>query len=187
MPEAAPLRLFVAVEIPEDVKRTVASAIAPWHERFPKARWPPQENWHATLVFLGRTWPRLRPWVEEQVAAVAHRTVPFEARIEGLGAFPSPRRARVLWAGIAGDGAPAALAGAVAAALADEFPPESRPFHAHLTVARSDPPIALPDEFALTPLASEPFRVDRLVLFQSHLRRPAPVYEPLLAAPLEGV
>ncbi len=91
-PEAPPLRLFVAVEIPEDAKRAVASATEPWRERFPKARWPPEENWHVTLVFLGRTWPRLRPWVEERVAAVARRTAPFEARIDGLGAFPSARR-----------------------------------------------------------------------------------------------
>jgi len=64
--------------------------------------------------------------------------------------------------------------------MAKEFEPEKRAFTAHLTVARFDPPVSLEkQEIAVTDVASEPFAVERLVLYRSHLRRPAPIYEPV--------
>jgi 2'-5' RNA ligase len=183
--EAKPLRLFVAVEVPEDAKRVVAEAVAPWREEFPRARWAPLENWHVTLKFLGSTWPRLMEWVMETVRDVAVRAAPFESRLSGLGSFPSPRRARVVWAGLDdGAGAMAGIAGALDEALAREFRAERRAFRPHLTVARSDPPLRLPESFGDSVLEAEPFTVGRLVLFRSHLRRPAPRYEPLQSFPL---
>lgn len=184
-PEAKPQRLFVAVEVSEQAKRAVAHAIEPWRQAFPQGRWVPAENWHVTMKFLGSTWPRLVSWVEEAVAAVAAFHPPATARIRGLGAFPTLSRARVLWAGV---DEPANTLSAIVAdldlALEAEFRAESRPFHAHLTVARSQPPLALPEPFAATALGSDPFTIDRLVLFRSHLQRPAPRYEPLGAFPL---
>ena len=107
--------------------------------------------------------------------------------MRGLGAFPSAGRARVLWAGLDDDpGAIAALAAAARDALAHEFPPETRAFSAHLTVARSDPPLTLPAAFTETPLESEPFSLDALVLMRSRVRRPAPVYELVATFPLGG-
>jgi 2'-5' RNA ligase len=93
----------------------------------------------------------------------------------------------VLWAGLGGDdGGFARLATGLDDALSDEFPPERRPFHPHLTVARSDPPVPLPPAFAETALASDPWEVDHVVLFRSHLRRPAARYEPLDRSSLRG-
>ena len=179
-PEARPLRLFVAVEVPEDATRAVATAVEPWRLSSPQARWVPAKNWHVTLKFLGNTLPRLVGWVEETVAAVASSHPPTNARVHGLGAFPSPGRARVLWAGIDEPaGVLVSIAAGLEAALGAEFPTETRPFHPHLTVARSDPPLRLPEAYAVTPIVSEPFPIDRLVLYRSHLQRPAPRYEPL--------
>ena len=178
-PEAKPLRLFVAVEIPEDVKDVVEAAFAPWREAFPKARWVPRENLHVTLKFLGRTWPRLVDWVPEQVEAAATAVSPFLARLEGVGSFPSAKRGRALWAGFADMEPIGALAAEIETALIDEFPTEKRPFHPHLTVARSDPPLKLPSSYTATELESEEWEVDHVVLVRSHLGRPAPRYEPL--------
>jgi RNA 2',3'-cyclic 3'-phosphodiesterase len=184
-PEATALRLFVAIEIPAEARNEVAAAIAPWRGEFPHARWVPAQNWHVTMKFLGATYPRLRGWVEERVGNAAARASPFSTRIVGLGSFPSARRARVVWAGLDdADGRMAALAGGVDDSLARRFEAERRPFTAHLTVARSDPPLRLPEGFVETPLETPSFEVDRLVLFRSHLRRPAPRYEPLATFPL---
>jgi 2'-5' RNA ligase len=184
-PEAKPLRLFVATEVPEDVRAAVAGAVAPLRERFPKARWVPPQNQHVTLKFLGSTYPRLVGWVTATVGEVASRHAPFATRVAGLGAFPNTRRARVLWAGL--DDAGSAfehLAADLDEALSREFKPEKRAFTPHLTVARFDPTVAVdPNEMAFE---SEPFEVGRIVLFRSHLRRPAPVYEPLLVEALQG-
>jgi 2'-5' RNA ligase len=184
-PEAKPLRLFVAAEVPEQVKDAVDEAFAPWREQFPKARWAPRENWHVTLKFLGRTWPRLADWVPRQVEAAATDVEPFRTRVTGVGGFPSSAKARVLWAGLDDeDGRVAGLVASIEGGLLEEFRAESRAFHPHLTVARSDPPVKLPPEFAETPLLTEEWQVDHVVLFRSHLRRPAPLYEPLARFPL---
>jgi 2'-5' RNA ligase len=186
-PEAKPLRLFVAIEIPEPVKAAVEEAFRPWREAFPRARWVPRENWHVTLKFLGRTWPRLREWVPERIEAAARGLDPFPTRFTGVGSFPSRARGRVLWAGLEDDaGRLAVLAGAIDAALLDEFAVEARPFHPHLTVARSDPPVSLPPAYLETALVTEAWEVAHLVLFRSHLQRPAPRYEPLGRFPLRG-
>jgi 2'-5' RNA ligase len=183
-PQAKPLRLFVAVEVPEPAKDAVERAFAPWREEFPKARWAPRENWHVTLKFLGRTWPRLADWVPERIEAAAGDEAPFPVRIAGVGSFPSARTGRVLWAGFEEEEALVNVAAAVEGALLREFPAEKRSFHSHLTVARSDPPVKLPPEFAETPLLTEEWEIDHVVLFRSHLRRPAPLYEPLARFPL---
>jgi 2'-5' RNA ligase len=183
--EAKPQRLFAAVAIPAGTAHAVEAAIGAWREAFPRARWVPRENWHVTLAFLGSTSPRLVPWVLEQLAEVAERTPVFETRVRGLGAFPSTDRARVLWAGLEDDpGTIGGLATAVRSALAREFPPEARPFSAHLTVARSDPALVLPSAFAQTPLESDRFEVDALALMRSQSRRTAPLYERVATFPL---
>ena len=170
-PEARPLRLFVATEIPEETRGALAEAVTPVRERFPKARWVPIQNQHVTVKFLGSTYPRLVEWMTATVRQVATRTAAFTTRVGGLGAFPNARRARVLWAGLDD-------------ALSKEFKTEKRAFTPHLTVARFEPTVSMdPDEIAFE---SEPFEVRRIVLFRSHLRRPAPVYEPMEAFRLSG-
>jgi len=184
-PEAKPLRLFVAVEVPEDVRSALADAVAPIRERFPKARWVPPQNQHVTLKFLGSTYPRLIEWVTETVSGVAREHGPFATRVEGLGAFPNAHRARVLWAGLDDTGGGLErLAAALDQALVREFAPEKRAFTPHLTVARFEPTVLLAPVEAV--YESEPFEIDRIVLFRSHLRRPAPMYEPLGMYPLHG-
>jgi RNA 2',3'-cyclic 3'-phosphodiesterase len=184
-PEAKALRLFIAVDIPLRVREELEVAALPLRDRFPRARWAPPANWHVTLKFLGRTWPRLVDWVGESIDLVARSERPFETKVEGMGAFPSERRMRVLWAGL--DDEPGRLAGiaeGLAGALAREFDPERRAFTPHLTIARFDPPATMRE--GLPAVGSDPFPVDRLVLYRSHLRRPAPVYEPLDTFELRG-
>lgn len=186
-PEAKALRLFVAIEIPDAVKDAVERAIAPWREAFPRARWVPRENWHVTLKFLGRTWPRLRDWVEERTAMAAGEGRPFRTALTGLGSFPSRARGRVLWAGLDDpDGELGLLAVAIDAALQDEFASETRPLHPHLTVARSDPPVRLPSAYPETLLVSDQWEVGAVTLFRSHLQRPAPRYEAMRRFSLGG-
>ncbi|MGZ5291075.1 MAG: RNA 2',3'-cyclic phosphodiesterase [Actinomycetota bacterium] len=186
-PEATAMRLFVAVDVPERVRDLVERGIAPVRERHPKARWVPPANQHVTLKFLGSTSPRLVDTVTRSVGEVASAHAPFQTRVSELGAFPSARRARVLWVGLEDPGRRlAAIASSLDERLANDFPPEQRPFAGHLTLARFDPPVPVVEELATTTVESPPFPVDRVVLYRSHLRRPAPVYEPLEAFPLTG-
>lgn len=189
-PEVRPIRLFVAVDVPREVKDAVASAIEPFTDRIPGARWTRPSAWHVTLKFLGNVWPRLVDPVREGVAGVAAGGAPFVSAPTVLGAFPSPRRARVLWAGLADpEGRFAGVAGALDAALASDFPPERRPFVPHLTVARLSPPRTL-SEFAPglegAAIRSAELPVDGLVLYRSHLSPTGARYEALAVWPLGG-
>lgn len=185
-PEAKPLRLFVAFDIPSDVRDRLSDATAALKEKV-GGRWTPPENWHLTLKFLGSTYPRLVEWVKESCRVVAAGHAPFATWLEGVGAFPNDRRARVLWAGLSDpDGRARVMALALDDALAREFAPEKRAFTPHLTLARFQPPVAVGDAFGTVDVASRAFEVDRIVLYRSHLQRPAPRYEPLEEFPLQG-
>jgi 2'-5' RNA ligase len=187
-PEARPWRLFVAAEIPDEVRERLHLDLVQLRERVARARWVPPANWHVTLKFLGPVWPRLVEDVRRSVAEVAGSASGLVTRVTGAGAFPSERRARVIWAGLEDPkGGLAALAVALDGALAGIVKPEERGFSAHLTVARLREPENVAEALGgLGTVSSESFPVDRLVLYRSHLRRPAPVYEPVEAFPLEG-
>lgn len=187
-PQAESLRLFVAVDMPEEVGKALEEAVRPWRERLGGGRWVFRENWHVTLKFLGRTWPRLRPLVQATCREVAGGVAPFEMTLSGLGVFPGPGRARVLWAGLHDrDGRLMGLAAGLDAGLAHDFPPEKRAFTPHLTVARFNPPIPMrehAEELAATVIDAPEFVVDRLVLYRSHLSPRGARYEALEEFPL---
>jgi 2'-5' RNA ligase len=182
-PEAKPLRLFVAVDLPEDAKAQLAASLQPFRERLSRARWTSSHGWHVTLKFLGSTWPRLLEPVREAVASAAGDQGSFETALTEIGAFPTAKRARVLWAGLAN---PQERFGALVASLDDllreHFVPEKRRFTPHLTVARLNPPANLLDAAPELPgasVSSRPFAVDRLVLYRSHLSPRGARYEAL--------
>ncbi len=187
-PEAKSRRLFVAVEIDEAAQDAIDAAIEPWRALFPKARWSPRANRHVTIRFLGPVWPRLVDDVEDAVVATAAAAaVPFGLALAGFGRFPDRGKARVLWIGPDDPaGALPALAAGLQERLPREFPPETRPFSAHMTVARSDP-LDLPATWLETPVRAVTWRVDHLTLFESHLERPHARYEPIARCALGDV
>ena len=125
---------------------------------------------------------------------VAHHK-PFEISIGGLGAYPSPRRARVIWAGVE---APAELS-AVQSGIENEmarlgYAREEREFSPHLTlgrVVRNAPQPAikkLGDVLCKTKLGYlGAAMVHDIHLFQSDLRPEGAVYTCLFSAPLGAV
>lgn len=132
------MRLFVATDIPEDVRAAVAALVARLRPVSRDARWARVEGLHVTLKFIGEA-------PEEKVGAIisALKDVapakPIALNFHGLGFFPNERRPRVLWAGIDAGPELAALAAAVETALTPPgIPREDRAFSPHLTLARFD-------------------------------------------------
>jgi 2'-5' RNA ligase len=129
-------RLFVGVPLTTAARDELV-------KRLPKAipgKPVPPENWHVTLRFLGQTALEQRDLLVTRLRSVAF-PIAFRIGLTGLGAFPNPRRAKVLWIGI-DEGAPALveLAGLVEqAAISAGFAAEARRFHPHVTIARLDP------------------------------------------------
>lgn len=189
-PQAESLRLFVAVDLPEEVAAALERAVQPWRELLGTGRWVPRENWHLTVKFLGRTWPRLMSFVKMACRDVGGSMDPFDVTLSGLGVFPGPGRARVLWAGLDDPaGSLAEIAAQLDAGLSSEFAPEKRAFTPHLTVARFNPPIPMrehAESLAATSIGAPSFVVDRLVMYRSHLSPRGARYEALEHFPLSS-
>ncbi len=182
-----PLRLFVAVDPSEDARDAVATAILPWRDAVAGARWMDRGAWHVTLKFLGATAPDLAGRVLDLITGAAAGLAPFEARLDGLGAFPVRGPARVLWAGIDdASGHLARLALAVDEALVRLADAERRPLRPHLTVARLHPAGRVPPGFTAAAVEPVAFTVDRVCLYRSHLGGGPARYE-LLGAALLGI
>jgi len=137
------MRLFVALDIPEDVRSSLAALVSKLRPSCRSARWVRIEGLHVTLKFIGETSPEKVEAIKLALAAVP-RSVSIPINFRGLGFFPNGRRPRVLWAGIEAGPDLAALAAAVETALdALGIAREERPFSPHLTLARFDTPRGL--------------------------------------------
>jgi RNA 2',3'-cyclic 3'-phosphodiesterase len=114
------VRLFVAIEV------------APPSER---ASGAPD---HLTLSFLGEVPADSLDRISSALDRAARSTPPFDLVLEGIGAFPSRERPRVVWVGATtGARETAALAAQVTSALADEgFHTEDDRFVPHVTLFR---------------------------------------------------
>ena len=137
------MRVFVAVFPPPEVQEALTEAArALPADAF---RLTPPERVHLTLKFLGEVPPGDLPRVGSALERAARRGEPFDATVSGFGAFPSTRRARILWAGI-GAGAEGfrALSRAVEDLLEPEgFVREDKRFVPHLTLGRARRPVRL--------------------------------------------
>jgi RNA 2',3'-cyclic 3'-phosphodiesterase len=178
-------RLFAALELPGDVRRSLA-AFGREAAAGDRALRPAREDaLHLTLAFLGhRALAEVEP-AREAVREVAGGPAPMLTLAEPL--WLAPRRPHVLTVGLEDpDGVLAALQADVVARLADALPwqPEKRPFRAHITVARVRrewrPRV---DDLPAAPRAT--FAADAVVLFRSHLGGRGPArYEALERAEL---
>lgn len=163
-------RLFLGVEPPEGARRALEAHLrdALGGRTLPGRAVAPA-NWHLTLRFLGETPPE-RSAALVRALEEADPGPGFTLGFGGLGAFPRPARAAVLWLGVE-DGAAAlgALAGvAEAAAQRAGFPLETRPFSPHLTLSRIRPPRDVGSIVERVPAFRGRMPVEEMVLFRSH-------------------
>ena len=139
------MRLFVALEIPTEVRDSFAALIAELRaadSSFSKsrARWVRPENLHVTLKFIGHVDNGKLDAIRAALAEVRLDS-PVELRFHGLGFFPNGKRPRVFWAGIEASPNLSPLAGEIEVRLAKVgIAGETREFAPHLTLARFDPP-----------------------------------------------
>lgn len=156
-------RAFLAVVLPPAARAWTEAAASSAAALAPGLRWARTDQLHFTLQFLG---PVSDPGgVAEFVAESVRRREPFTLSLGGGGAFPEPRRARVLWLGVReGSAALTSLAESLSS-----LSPEDRPHRAHVTLARANTPRDLRDAVAALDGCgeSEPWTVDDVVLFES--------------------
>ena len=131
------LRLFLAINLPEETKRDIAAATAPLRETAPELTWVRDSHLHLTIKFLGDQPAERLSEIQTTIAQVAARHRELTMALAGIGAFPNFRRARVVWMDVAQEPRLELLHHDVEVAcdgLGVEM--EGRPFRPHLTLAR---------------------------------------------------
>lgn len=145
---------------------------------------------HLTLRFLGEVSAEQNPSIVARLTEVAAQCAPFTLRLEGVGAFPTADRPRVVWVGVTtGREALTDLAGRVRTALEVDFGVERESFVPHLTLFRVRGPQdrrAAADLLAGVRPAPSPrdVQVRDLLLKESLLRPGGAVHRTLAAVPL---
>ncbi len=145
------IRTFLAVELPAPLKQALTRLQADVRNRISRElspgmriQWVRPDSIHLTVKFLGNI-PEdhvddLRSLVGDTLRSLA----PFSIDVAGLGVFPDLRAPRVLWLGLSSrssEGSPTTALSHLAATVEHcveglGYPPESRPFNPHLTLAR---------------------------------------------------
>jgi 2'-5' RNA ligase len=190
------VRSFIAIELPVDLVTRLRNFQAGLNS--PKLRyvkWVDPGSMHLTLKFLGSVDAGRLESIKEAAATAVRSQHPFELTTGSIGFFPGPQRARVFWLGLEGDteelgrlqqGIDRAMAGL-------GFEIESRPFTAHLTLARLRDECSGAErlEFAgmVRPAVFEPgppIQVQAVALMRSQLTPRGALYTRLAEFPMQG-
>jgi 2'-5' RNA ligase len=188
------VRVFVAVDVGDAVRREAARVIGALQMKLEAAKTPPRVSWvrpaalHVTIRFLGEVEPeevdRIMPLLAPPIAIA-----PFDVQWRGIGTFPNHRHPRALWLGVINGAAQLAaieaeisrrLTGA-AVALDD------RALLPHLTLGRvkmAGAGIDWPKILQAAEVKNAISRIDRVTLYQSRLSHYGPHYTELVSAPL---
>jgi len=186
-------RCFFALRLTGAVIAYLLSIIEELSTHGARVRWTPASNLHLTLRFLGELdddqLQRAR-----QFAPEANYGHPLRVRADGLGAFPSLRAPRVLWAGLSTDPREE-MERLLALQRATEsharwlgLRPETRPWSPHVTLARIPHPSSglrrVMDAIATRQCLSACSEVRSVVLMRSKLLPSGASYEVVSSWPI---
>ncbi len=181
------MRLFIGIPLADAVIAELAAVSAGLRSAADGLRWAAPESWHITLEFLGNATPEQYGCLTARLAGV--RSLPVPIRLAALGVFD---RAGIFYAGVELAPPLVALQQRIAAATAlCGFQPENRPFHPHITLARSKGQgRARQLGELLARLQVQPafarFAANEFLLYESHLRPGGSQYEVRARFPLGG-
>jgi 2'-5' RNA ligase len=173
-------RLFIAIGIPNDIKKKLEEA-QNFLKRFARdAKWVRDEGIHLTLKFLGYVDPERLDDIRNSLLPISKDFSPFTIRVKGFGFFPNPRRPAVLWCGVDSRELNTLQSKVEEAMSAIGFEKENRAFSPHLTLCR------FRDPHGLLPLANEvskkageeigEFNAESFTLYESILQRSGAEY-----------
>ena len=181
----AKIRSFIALDLPEDLKKGLQKLQDTVRKHADCIRWVKPDNIHLTLKFLGDI-------VESQVGPIGRilenmtsGMAPFKLQVKGFGAFPNARNPKVIWMGMDDNQQRLVLfqekLEETLAAIG--FTPEKRDYSPHLTLGRVKDSRGKRDiEQIIEKYKNEDlgyFTADTIIFFQSDLQPSGPVYSSL--------
>jgi 2'-5' RNA ligase len=182
------VRAFLAVPLPPALQQAIAALQAELSVALPGIRWTRPDTVHLTLQFFGDTGADDLEKIRASMLSVKLREQAFLVEVLGLGAFPGPRRPRVVWLGLTPTEPLRILQQACQEELGrNGIPAESRPFAPHLTIGRfrERAPELGPLLAAQAGRTLGRLPIEQLVLFESRLLPGGARHMPLFTVPLE--
>jgi len=132
-------------------------------------------NVHLTIKFLGDIDDGKASEICRGISGIEASS--FYLETEGIGAFPSLARPRVIYVECRSDGLYRLLA------EVGKFVPIEKDFIPHITIGRVKHKIAMPD----IELKKEKYSVDEVCLFKSELKPSGPIYTRICCKHLENI
>ena len=186
------LRCFIAIEIPEAIKKAVQDIIDILRKSGADVKWISEENLHITLQFLGETDESLIPAIKGALDKILTTYCPFYIKIAGVGCFPYGRRPRVIWVGMEESQPLINLCKDIATHMVKfGYQKEEREFTPHVTVGRVKSNrylgelIRKLDEIRSTSFSG--FEVQGVKLMKSELRPAGAKHYCLAEIPIGGI
>lgn len=183
-------RVFVAINLPEPIKKDLASTIEKIRPLFGKEiRFLDAENWHLTVTFLGSQDDNSVGLISEALSETAKKFEPFRIQFEKIMYGPIGKAPRMIW--LAGSKETSSRLGEMQKFLEEKmmeknvpFRQENKKFFAHLTVARFESAVKenLPD---LDISFARFFEAESIDLMESRLKQSAVEYEILSRYPFD--
>ncbi|MDD4860406.1 MAG: RNA 2',3'-cyclic phosphodiesterase [Dehalococcoidales bacterium] len=188
------IRSFIAIELPEEIKRLLTSLQARLKKADYPVKWVEPNSIHLTLKFLGDVAADKIDLVTTATEIAAGGIKPFRLTVSETGVFPNPKRTQIIWVGLSGDLQPLTqLQLNIEAEVSPlGFPTEARGFTPHLTLGRVRDYASPEDRQALGELVAKTtledkvaFEVKSVNLMRSQLNRAGAVYSCLKSVPLK--
>jgi len=189
------MRTFIAVELPEDIKRAIISVQDKLKASGADVKWVPAQNIHLTLKFLGEIDQDIFEKISLIMEGTAGGTPPFEADIVSVGAFPKISYPRVIWIGIGlGDDKLQPIVKTLEEKIQElGIPKEERAFASHITIGRvrsnsgKEKLVETLNKLEGCFNGERPrFKINKITLFRSYLSPKGPTYEILKEAILKA-
>ncbi len=180
------IRSFLAIEIPEELRKKIYESFARLHRQLPDVKWVDPSHMHLTLRFLGNVEEKmLDEDLSPRLSQLATKFSAMNFALKGIGLFPSIQKPKVFWLGLAGDLVPLKrLQHQLVNVLSDlPFQAEQKEFQPHISLGRIK---ALSDrskwqkaleEYEKVELGT--FQVTHFALFKSQLTSLGPLYTKL--------
>jgi 2'-5' RNA ligase len=183
------LRAFIAIEIPEKIRKAVYELSEVIPPDCAKIRWVRPQSIHLTLVFLGEIFDESLDRIKAGIATAAQSHSRFSMALRGSGTFPHIRRPRVIWVGVTPEAQKPITK--LAFDLIDSLDflklEEKKRFSPHITFGRIKSIHdldSLQQGIECLSLDSDHFPVSEITLFKSELKPSGAEYTSLAKFPL---
>jgi len=177
------MRLFLAIDLPAAIKKTIATRIEKLKKAYSRYRWVPEENYHITLYFFGET-NKLEK-IKKKIEKVVWEINSFYMFSRGLDIFSNKNH--IIYLGFYRQKEIENLAKKLKL-IFDPQNKNNQQFIPHLTLARGRRS-SVQQYFALSKKLRSVkinihFPVTEIILFESILTPTKPVYRKIAVFPL---